>query len=193
MKTINVEFIEEVINVVNVIDFPEEVVEAFRLGEDNDTTKLWFALLENKICFRFIVCPQSKPKALASPILTFVRHEEIQEKLHSTACFYLQCALEKEEIIGIHALHRYFQYEYAVCMDELDECQNFSRKMIYANLLNWLLYNFENYDEMFKNLQLIKNFLNIALLSHSKILESQEFQDLFHERKVDFISIHGTK
>lgn len=192
MKKSTVQFIEEMISVIKVIDFPHEVVEAFRLGEDNDTAKLWFALMENKICFRYIISPRSTPKALAAPILAFVHHAEIREKLYSTACFYLQCAMEKEDVQQIPTLCRYFQFEYAKCMEELEE-GNFNRRQIYADLINWLQHNFENYDEMVQNIPLIKNFLNIALLCNSKILEDFEFQKLFRERKVDFMTIHGTK
>lgn len=192
MKKGTVQFIEEMISVIKVIDFPQEVIDAFRLGEDNDTAKLWFALMENRICFRFIISPQSTPKALAAPIMTFVHHGEIREKLHSTACFYLQCALERNDIKQIPALYRYFEFEYAKCMEELEE-GSYNRQLIYADLINWLQHNLENYDDMVQNIPLIKNFLNIALLCSSKILENVEFQNLFRERKADFQTIHGTK
>ncbi len=192
MKKGTVQFIEEMISVIKVIDFPQEVIDAFRLGEDNDTAKLWFALMENRICFKFIISPQSTPKALAAPIMAFVHHGEIREKLHSTARFYLQCALERKDVRQIPALYRYFEFEYAKCMEELEE-GSYNRKLIYADLINWLQHNLENYDDMVQNIPLIKNFLNIALLCSSKILENVEFQNLFHERKTYFLTIHDTK
>lgn len=193
MKENERKFIEEIIDIIRHMEFPEDVKESFRLTEDNITAEAWFKILENDIFFKFIICPKLQPQVLSAPILAFAKHEETAKLVVSLASCYMISGMEDKTVSEIPQIMRFLQLENSIIEDDEDTQLLIARKRIYENLINWLEYNFQNYDELVQNAQLIKNLFNIFLLCSSKILSREDFQNLVYKYKQDLKTIFDAK
>ena len=141
MKTKEYPIIRKVIKMTaGAISIPKGVKTIFADCENEATAEIWFSLLENELLCQYLLCPEIKPKALSTGILSLIQNQEIQAQIDNTALAYLQYAQKKYE--SNRALSSFYQQELNIRFGK--KTTQIQRQKIYARVVNWLEKNLEH-------------------------------------------------